>query len=80
MLRSKETKIAKEKVYDVRKPINIWHLNIQNKIISKLIDTKSSSKYLIGYLDKVIKPVVFMLSKLSEYGKTFMEIKIKLIN
>ena len=33
MLRFEETKIAKEKVYIARKPINIWDVNIQNKII-----------------------------------------------
>ena len=27
--------------------------------------------YLIGYLDKVIKPLVFILAKMSRYVKTF---------
>ena len=27
-------------------------------------------KYLIGYLDKVIKPLVLILTKMSEYVKT----------
>ena len=33
MLRFEETNIVKEKVYVARKPINIWDVNIQNKII-----------------------------------------------
>ena len=40
-------------------------------IISKLVDTKTSSKYLIGYLDKVTKPLVLVLLKMSGYVKTF---------
>ena len=40
-------------------------------IISKLVDTKISSKYLIGYLDKVTKPLVLVLLKMSGYVKTF---------
>ena len=32
-----ETKIAKEKFYAAIKPINIWDVNIDNIVISKLI-------------------------------------------
>ena len=40
-------------------------------VISKLVKTKTNSKYLIGYSDKAIKPVVLRMSKMSGYGKTF---------
>ena len=50
MLRFGETKIAKEKFYAAKKPINIWDVNVDNIVISKLIKTKINSKYLIGYL------------------------------
>ena len=54
MLRFEETKAAKEENHGVEKPINIWDVNVDNLVISKLVETKTSSKYLIGYLDNVI--------------------------
>ena len=50
MLRFGETKIAKEKFYAAKKPINVWDVNVDNIVISKLVKTKINSKYLIGYL------------------------------
>ena len=41
MLRSGETKIRKEKFYGEKKPINIWDVNIDHIVISKLIETKN---------------------------------------
>ena len=80
MLRLRETKVAKEKFYGAKKSIKIWNVNIDNIIISKLIETKINYKYLIGYLDKVIRPVVLIMSKIKGYLKLKMEIKIKTIN
>ena len=40
-------------------------------IISKLVETKNNSNYLIGYSYEVIRILVLMLSKLSGYVKTF---------
>ena len=40
-------------------------------LISKLVETKTNSKYLIGYFDKVIKPLVLVLSKISGNVKIF---------
>ena len=45
--------------------------NIDNIVISNLIETKNNSKYLIRYLDKVIRPLVLILPKTSGYVKTF---------
>ena len=39
-------------------------------VISKLIETKTNSKYLIGYLDNVIKPLFLILPRLNGYVKT----------
>ena len=47
MLTFGETKIAKEKFYLEKRPINIWDVNIDNIVISKLVI--SNPKYLIGY-------------------------------
>ena len=39
-------------------------------VISKLLKTKTNSKYLIGYLDKAIRPLVLIMPKMSGYIKT----------
>ena len=31
------------------KPTNIWNINIDNIVIPKLIETKTNSKYFVGY-------------------------------
>ena len=46
-----------------RKTINIWDVNADNIVISKLFKIKTSSKYLIGYLDKAIKQLVLICLK-----------------
>ena len=51
-------------------PLKIWDINIVIVIfISKLINTKTNSKYLVGYLDKFIRPLVFIMLKMSGYVK-----------
>ena len=47
-------KLAKEKFYGAKKPIKIWDGNVEKLIISKLVETKTNSNYLIEYLDKVM--------------------------
>ena len=37
MLRFRETKIAKEKFSAAKIPIKIWHVNVDNVVVSKLI-------------------------------------------
>ena len=39
--------------------------------ISKSVGTKTNSKYLIGYLDTVIRTLVLILPKMSGFVKTF---------
>ena len=71
MLRFEETKVTKEKFYSAKKSIKFWDINVDNTVMSKLIKTKTNSKYLIGYLDKVMRPLVLIIPKISEYVKTF---------
>ena len=72
MLRFYKTKVTKEKFYGAKKPVNIWDVNADNIVVSKLIKRKSNSKHLIGYLDEVIKPLVLILPKIGRrYVKTF---------
>ena len=54
-----------------KRPINIWDVDVSNTVISKLVKTKTNSKYLIGYLGNVIRPLVLVLPKTSGYVKTF---------
>ena len=54
-----------------QKAIYSWDVKIDNIVISMLIKIKTNSKYLIGYLGKVIRTLVLMFPKLSEYVKTF---------
>ena len=54
MLKFGKPKVTKEKFYAAKKPMKIWNVNIDDIVFSKLIETKPNSKYLIGYLGKVI--------------------------
>ena len=72
ILRLGETKVAKETFDAAKKHINIWDGNVDDIIISKLNETKSNFKYLIGIkFDKAIRPLVLIMSKMSGYVKTF---------
>ena len=46
-------------------------LMLINFVISKTVETKNNSKFLNGYLDEVIRPLVLILPKTSGYVKTF---------
>ena len=48
----RETEIAREKFSVAKNPIKSWDVNVDNIVTSKLIKTKTNSKYLIGNLDK----------------------------
>ena len=79
MLRIGEVKTAKKQFYVVKMPIKIWDADNKNIVISKLVETKTNSKYLIGHLDKVITLLVLILPKLSGYVKTFKDKNNKLM-
>ena len=92
MLRFGKTKVAKEefngakkhfekiKIWKIFNILKIWDGDIDNIVILKLIKTENNSRYLIRYLDEVIRPLALILPKMSGYIKTFEdEIKI-LIN
>ena len=77
MVKFGKTEIAKEKVYVAKKPIKISDVNVDDIVISKLVKTKTNSKYLIGYLEKDIRPLVLIMPKMNGYVKTF---KVEIIN
>ena len=52
--------------------MKIWYVNVDNIVISKLVQTKADSKYMIGIkFDKAIRPLVLIMFKMSGYVKTF---------
>ena len=72
MVRLGEKEIAKEKFYAAKKPIRIENVNADNIATSKLIKTKTKSKYLTGIkLEKAIRPFVLIMPIMSGYVKTF---------
>ena len=64
-------KITKEKFSAPKRLIKICDVNVNNIVISKLVKTKTNSKYLNGYLDKTIRKLVLIMPKMSRYVKTF---------
>ena len=71
MLRLGKTKVAKERFFASEKSLKIWDVNVDKTVISKLVKAKTNSKYLIGYLDKAIAPLVAIMRKISGYIRTF---------
>ena len=61
-----------------KKTINIWDANVDNIAISKLVDTKTNSKFLIRFLDKAIKVLVLVLPKMVDMLK-HLKVKMKII-
>ena len=65
ILKFVKIKVAKEEFYGARKPMKIWDVDVDSIVISKLVETKNNPKYLIGYFDEVITPLVLILPKIS---------------
>ena len=67
-----EKEIAKEIFYAVRKPKKNWDVNFDNMVISKSIEIKINSRYLIEIkFDKSIRKLVLIMPKMSRYVKIF---------
>ena len=63
---------AKQKLFASKTPSKIWHADVDNIVISKLVKTKTNFNYLIGIrFDKAIRPLVLIMPKMSGYAKTF---------
>ena len=65
MLKFGENEIAKENFYAPKRPMKIWDVNVDNIVISKLVKTKTNSKYLIA-----IRPLVLIMPEMSVNVKT----------
>ena len=55
MVRSGEKKKTQKKSFMMQKRLKVWDVNVHNIVISKLVKTKTNSKYLIEYLDKAMR-------------------------
>ena len=53
MLRFGTTKIVKEERYGVKHPKTVWDVDVKNIVISKLVETKNSYKYLLDIYVKL---------------------------
>ena len=71
MLRFRETKVTEEKFYAAKEPIRACDVNVDNIVFSRLVKTKTYAKYLIGYSDKAVRPLVLIMPEMSESVKTF---------
>ena len=71
MVKVGDRETAKEKFYAAKRPIKVCDVNVDNIVISKLVKTKTNSKYSIGYLDKTMRLLVLIMPKMSGYFKTF---------
>ena len=71
MLRFGETKVAKKEFYGAKTSIKVQNVNVDNIVDSKLIETETNSKHLIGYLDNGVRPLVLIFPKVSGCIKTF---------
>ena len=49
------------------KKANIWELNFGNIVMLEWVKTKTNSKHLIWYLDKVIRPLDLIMPIISGY-------------
>ena len=78
MLKSGKTNVAKEKIYGAEKTIIIWDVCVNNIVISCLIEMKNSCKYLIRYLDEVIRPLVLILPKTKRWVDMLKHLKRKI--
>ena len=55
------------------------NVDVDNKVISNLIETNNNSMYLSRCLDEAIRPLFSILSKMSEYVQIFREKNSKLM-
>ena len=56
MIRFGETEIRKEEFYGAKNRRKILDIDVDNIIISKLVELKTNSKYSIEYLDEAVRP------------------------
>ena len=70
MVRFGEKEITKEKIYAAKKPIKLSDVDVDNIVVSKLVEAKTNSKYLIRIkFDKGIMQLILTIHKVNGYIK-----------
>ena len=71
-MRFNETKVLKEDFYSKKNTtVNLFDLMLVIKLSQNVIRTKNNCKYLIGYSNEVIRPILLILPKMNGHVKTF---------
>ena len=70
-MRFGKTEILKEKFYAGKKPIKICDVNVDDIVILNLVNATTNSKYLTGYLNKDMRPLILIMPEMSRYVNTF---------
>ena len=66
MVRFGQKEIVNEKFYAAKKTIKIWDVNVDNIVVSILVERKTNYKYLIGIkFDEAIRPLVLIMPEMS---------------
>ena len=66
MERFGEKEVAKWNFYAANKTITIWDVNVDNILVSKLVETKTNSNYVIEIrFDQAIRPLFLIMPKSS---------------
>ena len=69
-----------KKNFMVQKTSKICHVDVYNIVISKLIETKNNSWYMIGYFYGAINPFVLIFPKMSRYVGSFKNMNNELVS
>ena len=65
LVRFEDREITKEKFFASKRDIKIWDVDVDKIVTLKLVKRKTNYKYLIGHLDKAIRPLVLIMRKMS---------------
>ena len=69
MLEVGEIKVEEEDFFGAKRLINICDVDVNSRRISGLIQVKKGLKYLIGYFDYIVKPLIVTILKMTRYAK-----------
>ena len=65
MLEVGEIKVEEEDFFGAKRLINICDVDVNSRRISGLIQVKKGLKYLIGYFDYIVKPLIVTILKMT---------------
>ena len=69
--REREREKQQKESFMLQQNYKVWDVNVDKIVMSKLFKTKTNSKYLIGYSDKAVRPLILIIPKMSGYVQIF---------